>query len=46
MTLGYNTETRQTIRLHLIPQKQQRNMELQSNVQRSLQMQRVWMNMI
>ena len=32
--------------LHLIPQKQQRNMELQSNVQRSLQMQRVWMNMI
>ena len=27
-------------------QKQQRNMELQSNVQRSLQMQRVWMNMI
>ena len=28
----------------MIPQKQQRNMELQSNVQRSLQMQRVWMN--
>ena len=44
--LGLEHRTRQTIRLHLIPQKQQRNMELQSNVQRSLQMQRVWMNMI
>lgn len=44
--LGLEHRNETNDQVTFVPQKQQRNMELQSNVQRSLQMQRVWMNMI